>query len=101
MGDPWTTPILLIPMPEDRFWEKIRLIMREEIQMFQNWQPPENVNQYQTAGLTYKPLLKMTDVCNLLQISRATIYEWIKHGKLKPTRFDQEFIFCGMIYSIY
>jgi len=84
MGDPWTTPILLIPMPEDRFWERIRLIMREEIQILQNWQPPANATQYQTPGLTYKPLLKLNELCILLQVSRATIYEWIKIGKLKP-----------------
>ncbi|WP_243751789.1 helix-turn-helix domain-containing protein [Niastella caeni] len=84
MGNSWTTPIVLIPLAEEQFWERMRLIVREEIQLFQNWQPPVSGAEFQTPGLTYKPLYKMVEVQQLLQVSRTTIYEWIKHGKLKP-----------------
>jgi len=35
-------------------------------------------------GMTSRPLLSIKEVCALFQISKPTIYEWIKHGKLKP-----------------
>ena len=39
---------------------------------------------YKVAGLTYKPLYKMDEVCEIFAITPPTIYDWIKHGKLKP-----------------
>ena len=37
-----------------------------------------------TPGMTYKPLYKMTEVCAVLRVTKPTIYDWVKHGKLQP-----------------
>jgi predicted DNA-binding transcriptional regulator AlpA len=44
-------------------------------------------------GLTYKPLLKMSEVCQFFQVSRPTIYGWIKHDQLKPFRIRRNVYF--------
>ncbi|MBX2924668.1 MAG: helix-turn-helix domain-containing protein [Chitinophagaceae bacterium] len=36
--------------------------------------------------MIYKPLYKMDEVCQLFNITPPTIYNWIKHGKLKPKK---------------
>ncbi|MDD2791552.1 MAG: helix-turn-helix domain-containing protein [Sediminibacterium sp.] len=35
-------------------------------------------------GLTTKPLLSLKEVCELFQITKPTVYDWIEHEKLKP-----------------
>jgi excisionase family DNA binding protein len=38
---------------------------------------------YETPGLLYKPVYKITEVCELFQVTRQTIYDWVRIGKLK------------------
>jgi len=74
---------VLLPIELDQFWEQIRIIIREEVRRMDHSKPIE-ANTFQTPGLTYKPLYKMSEVCSIFNISRPTIYDWIKHGKLRP-----------------
>jgi excisionase family DNA binding protein len=76
------TPVL-IPMEPEEFWDHIRLIIREELAKLQHERITEN-NEVKVHGLTYKPLYKMSEVCQLFGVTRQTIYDWIEHGKLKP-----------------
>ncbi|HVM87887.1 MAG TPA: helix-turn-helix domain-containing protein [Puia sp.] len=73
---------ILFPYEPQQYWEQLRQIVREEVAKTEK-QNSAAVT-FETAGLTYKPLFKMIEVCKLFQISRPTIYEWIKDGKLKP-----------------
>jgi len=84
------TPILF-PYEPEKFWEQLREIIREEVSKISkiNPAPPE----YQTPGMTYKPLYKIGEVCQMLQVSRPTIYDWIKHGKLKPYKIRSRVYF--------
>jgi len=85
-----TTPILF-PYEPQEFWQHIRTIIREEIKALE---PTKQANaNFETPGLTYKPLYKISEVCSLLQISRPTIYDWIKHGKLKPYKIRSRLYF--------
>jgi excisionase family DNA binding protein len=34
--------------------------------------------------MTYKPLYKIADICALFHVSKPTVYDWVKYGKLKP-----------------
>jgi excisionase family DNA binding protein len=34
--------------------------------------------------MTSRPLLSIKEVCDLCQITKPTVYEWTRHGKLKP-----------------
>ncbi|KAA9038657.1 helix-turn-helix domain-containing protein [Ginsengibacter hankyongi] len=72
----------LLPYEQETFLEKIRLIIREELAKERNNKVGEG--SYETNGLTYKPLYKIAEVCSIFKVSKPTIYEWIKHGKLKP-----------------
>ena len=89
-NEPAVTP-MLIPYEPLYFWEQIREIVKEEVSNINKTtpKPPE----YQTSGLTYKPLYKTHEVCQLLQVSRPTIYDWIKHGKLKPYKIRSRVYF--------
>ena len=87
-----STPIL-VPMDAEKFWEQIRLIIREEIINNQKSDPVSDGNEFQTPGLTYKPLYKINEVCKFFQITRPTIYEWIKQGKLKPYKIQSRVYF--------
>jgi excisionase family DNA binding protein len=72
---------MLFPFDPDQFWQRVRLIIREEVTSLERFQPAPPV--YETPGLTYKPLFKISEVCKLFQVTKPTIYEWIRHGKLK------------------
>jgi hypothetical protein len=63
MNGSTTTP-MLFPYEPEQFSEQIRLIIREEIAKTKKEKPAASVTE--TPGLTYKPLFKIAEVCNLL-----------------------------------
>jgi excisionase family DNA binding protein len=67
---------------QENFWEKIRSIIREELAKERDRKVAQG--SYETNGLKYKPLYKIAEVCSIFEVSKPTIYDWIKHGKLKP-----------------
>jgi excisionase family DNA binding protein len=83
-------PVLMEVYP-DKYWEQLRLLIREELKLASACREPPVV--YETAGLTYKPLYKIKEICSLLGVTRPTIYEWIKHGKLKPHKIRSRVYF--------
>ena len=84
------TPIL-VPYEPEEFWNKFRAIIREEVKNSEKIY--EKQGTYQTNGLTYKPLFKIDEVCSIFRVSRPTIYDWIKHGKLKPYKVRSRLYF--------
>lgn len=89
-NDHRVTPILF-PFDPTEFWQQIRQIIREEV---------TNANKakqipatYDTPGMTYKPLYKIAEVCVLFCVTKPTIYDWIKHGKLKPHKIRSRVYF--------
>ncbi len=74
---------VLIPVEPDQFMQMIRMVVKEELDKFSSRQVGAD---YKIAGMTYKPLYKMDEVCQLFNITPPTIYDWIKHGKLKPKK---------------
>jgi excisionase family DNA binding protein len=71
---------MLFPITPDDYWKKLEQIIEASIsrKLSQGTYPtPPN-------GLVAKPLLSIKEVCNLFQITKPTIYDWIKHEKLKP-----------------
>lgn len=77
-----TATPMLFPFAPAQFWQSLRQIIREEIAQADKATHPA-VN-YKTPGLTYKPLYKIGEVCAIFQVTRPTIYDWIRHGKLRP-----------------
>ncbi len=72
------------------FWEQVRVIVREEIQKVVSYASPL---AFTVPGLTYKPLYKMKEICLLFDVSRQTIYEWIKLGKCRPVKIRSRVYF--------
>jgi excisionase family DNA binding protein len=84
------TPILF-PYEPQEFWQSIRQIIREEVSNAQK-QKPAAVS-FETTGLTYKPLYRIAEVCALFHVTKPTIYDWIKHEKLKPHKIRSRVYF--------
>lgn len=90
MKEPINPPIL-IPLEPAEFWEQIRVIIREELS--KQAKEGKNEESFQVTGLTYKPLFKIQEVCSFFQVSRPTIYDWIKEGKLTPYKIRSRVYF--------
>lgn len=84
------TPILF-PYDPEQFWQSIRQIVREEVSSVEKQRPISPV--YETPGLTYKPLYKIAEVCSLFHVTKPTIYDWVRHGKLKPFKIRSRVYF--------
>jgi excisionase family DNA binding protein len=85
---------ILIPFEPEEFWNQIRIIIREEVSKNQREQPIM-ATIMQTPGLTEKPLYKMQEICSLFKVTKPTIYDWIKHGKLKRVKIRSRVYFLG------
>jgi hypothetical protein len=70
---------ILLPYEPEEFWGRIRDIIKEEVSKVDKGKPENGA--FQTEGLTYKSLYKITEVCGIFKVSRPTIYDWIKHAK--------------------
>ncbi len=77
-----SNPTILFPYPPIEYWEKIRNIIREEVE--KKDKPNSSLHSAETPGMTYKPLYKVEEVCSIFSVSRQTIYQWIDQGLLKP-----------------
>ena len=85
---------ILIPFDPEDFWAQIRLIIREEVSKNQKEQPLVGTIM-ETPGLTEKPLYKIQEICSLFKVTKPTIYDWIKHGKLKRVKIRSRVYFLG------
>ncbi len=70
---------MLFPIAPTEFWKQIRITIDEVVTEKFNQQLPLQTNPH----LPEKALLKATDVCKIFQVSRPTLYEWMKQKKLK------------------
>ena len=66
-------------------------MIREEVRQAEI--PRSDQPAYETPGLTYKPLYKIAEVCTLFHVTKPTIYDWIRHGKLKPFKIRSRVYF--------
>ncbi len=70
---------MLFPIAPPEFWKQIKAIIEEVI--------TEKLLQQKlvqtSSHLPEKALLKASDVCTIFQVSKPTLYQWIKQNKLK------------------
>ena len=85
---------ILIPFEPEEFWAQFREIIREEMSRNQKEQP-STASIMETSGLTEKPLYKIQDICDLFKVTKPTIYDWIKRGKLKRVKIRSRVFFLG------
>ncbi len=85
---------VLIPMDTEMFWQKIRDIMEEVL-------TERESKARLSAGNTTSQLLKVKEVCELFQISKPTIYDWIRKGQLRSVKIEsRRFFLAGDIEEL-
>jgi len=69
----------VVPIAPAEFWKQIKATVEEVVK--------ENINQTSfqppTDHLPEKALLKLSDVCAVFQVSKPTLYDWLKQNKIK------------------
>jgi excisionase family DNA binding protein len=70
---------MLFPIAPAEFWKQIKTTIEEVVKA--------NIHQasfqIQADHLPEKTLLKISDVCAVFQVSKPTVYDWLRQGKLK------------------
>lgn len=82
---------MLFPFEPELYWQQVRQIVREEVNNLVKQK--NSIAPFDTPGLTNKPLFKISEVCSLFQVTKPTIYDWVKHGKLKPFKIRSRVYF--------
>lgn len=70
---------MLFPVTQVEFWKQMKTLVEEVVNARLATPKPENPNPY----LPEKTLLKVAEVCELFQVSKPTLYEWMKQNRLK------------------
>ena len=70
-------------MDQEVFWEKMRQIVREEVARHAAIPVPVQQEKAYT----------IREFCNRFQISKPTLYEWIKMGKISPVKIGRRVFF--------
>lgn len=74
---------MLFPIEPNEFWRRLKAIVEEVVEqkgLSSSESPPRKHKD--------RPLLKATDVCDIFKVSKPTIYDWIKQGKLKSIKIE-------------
>ena len=70
---------MLFPMAPEEFWKQIKATIEEVVNSKLN----QTTSAPPTDHLPAKTLLKASDVCAVFQVSKPTLYDWLKQDKLR------------------
>jgi predicted DNA-binding transcriptional regulator AlpA len=70
---------MLFPIAPAEFWKQIRTTIEEVVNEKLTQQTPSPP----VSHLPEKALLKASEVCAIFQVSKPTLYHWLKQKKLK------------------
>jgi predicted DNA-binding transcriptional regulator AlpA len=70
---------MLFPIAPGEFWKQIKATVEEVVNAKLN----QTIIQPTTDHLPEKALLKASDVCAIFQVSKPTIYDWLRQSKIK------------------
>ena len=82
---------MLFPMEPAEFWSHLKTIIEEVVDQKNGSISKETLVQ----AIPLKKLLKAKEVCELFQVSKPTIYEWLSRESSNLSRSNQEGIFFG------
>ena|SRR5665213_18744 len=71
---------MLVPMEPNAFWQQLKAIVEQVI--------AESKQEAPVDKHTERPLLKAKEVCEIFHISKPTIYDWLKQGKIKSVKIQ-------------
>jgi excisionase family DNA binding protein len=80
---------MLFPMEPKEFWQKLKGIV-EQVVLEHNLSAPVINGQVHS---NIKPLLKVSEVCLIFKISKPTLYQWMKKGKLSSVKIQSRRFF--------
>ncbi|WP_295233451.1 helix-turn-helix domain-containing protein [Sediminibacterium sp.] len=69
---------MMFPYSQEEFWERMTKVVEKVVEAkltTLNTQPPLTL-------LPEKALLKAAEVCTIFQVSKPTLYEWLKQNKI-------------------
>ena len=70
---------MLLPIEPQAFWQQMKEIVEQVV----------NESKLQTASQhTERPLLKVKEVCEIFHVSKPTLYDWLKQGKIKSVKIQ-------------
>jgi excisionase family DNA binding protein len=84
---------MLIPYMPAEFWAEFRRIVREELKG--KYKGRAIGNTIHTPGMSDKPLYKIVEICELFNITRTTVHEWVKEGRLRKIKVSSRVYFLG------
>lgn len=71
-------------MEPAEFWRKLKTIIEEVVEQKTGFTSKQTLAE----NPPQKKLLKAKEVCALFQVSKPTVYEWLKQGKLKSIKIE-------------
>lgn len=77
---------ILIAMDVDAFWNKLRSIVEDVLN-------ERDSKRNQSCDQSTPHLLKAKEVCELFQISKPTIYDWMRKGQLRSVKIESRRFF--------
>ena len=75
---------MLFPMETKDFWRQLKAMIEEVMEQ----KSSSIAKQTSVQNPSQRKLLKAKEVCELFQVSKPTIYEWLKQGKLKSIKIE-------------
>ena len=80
---------MLFPIEPKEFWQKLKAIVEQVLMEHANMNlvkevPPNN---------KHPRLLRAHEVCSIFQISKPTLYDWMKQGKLESIKIQSRRFF--------
>jgi excisionase family DNA binding protein len=84
---------MLIPYMPAEFWAEFRRIVREELKGKSKGRLVSGA--INTTGMSEKPLYKIVEICELFNITRTTVHEWVKSGRLRKIKVSSRVYFLG------
>lgn len=70
---------MLLPIEPQAFWQQMKEIVEQVV----------NESKLQPSGKhTERPLLKVKEVCEIFHVSKPTLYDWLKQGKIKSVKIQ-------------
>lgn len=85
---------ILIPVDLDEFWKQMKIVVGEVLL-------EKNVTSSDDQSSRDTKLIKIKDVCRLFQVSKPTIYDWMRKGQLRSVKIgSRRFFLAGDIKEL-
>jgi excisionase family DNA binding protein len=75
---------MLLPIEPAKFWSQLKTIVEEVMEQKNAESSPSQFGQ----KYSNQPLLKVSEVCKIFKVSKPTIYDWLRQGKLKSIKIE-------------